>query len=201
MRILIVGANGTIGRKVSAYFEKDNEVIKVGRSTQPSMDMTDSKSIKKVLEGVGTLDAIVCIAGEAKWAAFDELTEEDFYVGFKSKLMGQVNLVRIGQQYLNDGGSFTLTTGILADESVPGTTSASMVNGALHSFVRAAALELRRGHRINVVSSGVVEDAADKYESFFPGHNPIPMRKVVNGYVKSVRGKMSGTVIRMYDNQ
>ena len=201
MRILIVGANGTIGRKVSAYFEKDNEVIKVGRSTQPSMDMTDSKSIKKVLEGVGKLDAIVCIAGEAKWAAFDELTEEDFYVGFKSKLMGQVNLVRIGQQYLNDGGSFTLTTGILADESVPGTTSASMVNGALHSFVRAAALELRRGHRINVVSSGVVGDAADKYESFFPGHNPIPMNKVINGYAKSVRGKMSGTVIRMYDNQ
>lgn len=201
MRILIVGASGTIGKKVSAHFEKNNEVIRVGRTTQPALDMTDSASIKKVLEGVGKLDAIVCIAGEAKWAAFDELTEEDFYIGFKSKLMGQVNLVRIGQQYLNDGGSFTLTTGILADESVPGTTSASMVNGALHSFVRAAALELKRGQRINVVSSGVVEDAADKYESFFPGHNPIPMNKVINGYAKSVLGKMSGTVIRMYDNQ
>jgi hypothetical protein len=149
---------------------------------------------------IADLDAVVCVAGEAKWAAFDSLTEEDFYIGLRSKLMGQVNLVRIGRDYLNAGGSFTLTTGILADDPVMLTTSAAMVNGGIHSFAKAAALEMTKGHRINVVSAGLVEDAVDRYEAYFPGHNPIPMRKVVNGYVKSVLGKGNGEIIRIYDN-
>jgi hypothetical protein len=106
----------------------------------------------------------------------------------------------MGRDYVNPGGSFTLTTGILADYPVVMTTSAAMVNGGVHSFVKAAALELEHGQRINVVSSGLVEDAVDKYEAYFPGHNPIPMKKVINGYVKSVEGKGSGEIIRMYDN-
>ena len=113
--------------------------------------------------------------------------------------MGQVNLVRIGQNYLNTGGSFTLSTGILAGHPVVMTTSAAMVNGAIHSFVKAASLELKNEHRINVVSSGLVEDAVEKYEAYFPGHNPIPMKKVINGYVRSVEGKGTGEIIRMYD--
>jgi hypothetical protein len=114
--------------------------------------------------------------------------------------MGQVNLVRIGKNYLNAGGSFTLSTGILADHPVDMTTSAAMVNGGIHSFVKAVSLELKNGIRINVVSSGLVEDAVDKYEVYFPGHNPIPMKKVVNGYLKSIQGKGTGEIIRMYDN-
>ena len=114
--------------------------------------------------------------------------------------MGQVHLVRIGQKYLNIGGSFTLTTGILADHPVELTTSAAMVNGGIHSFVKAVSLELKNEIRINVVSSGLVEDAIEKYEDYFPGHNPIPMYKVINGYKKSVEGKGTGEIIRMYDN-
>jgi len=128
------------------------------------------------------------------------MTEDDFYIGIKSKLMGQVNLVRIGKDYMNPGGSFTLSTGILADHPVVMTTSAAMVNGGIHSFVKAAALELENGIRINVVSSGLVEDAVEIYEDYFLGHNPIPMKKVVNGFVKSVEGKGNGEIIRMYDN-
>ena len=153
-----------------------------------------------MFESIGKVDAILCIAGEAKWAPFDSLTEEDFYIGLRSKLMGQVNLVRIGKDYLNAGGSFTLTTGILADHPVVMTASAAMVNGGIHSFVKAAALELKNEHRINAVSSGLVEDAIEKYEAYFPGHNPIPMKKVINGYVKSVEGKGTGEIIRMYDD-
>jgi NAD(P)-dependent dehydrogenase (short-subunit alcohol dehydrogenase family) len=85
-----------------------------------------------MFESIGNVDAVVCIAGEAKWAAFDSMTEEDFHIGLRSKLMGQVNLVRIGQDYMNEGGSFTLSTGILADHPVELTTSAAMVNGGIH---------------------------------------------------------------------
>ena len=201
MKILIIGGNGTIGKKVSERFAKKHEVVIGGRNSgDVNVDIADSKSIEAMFESVGSLDAVVCIAGEAKWADFDTMTEADFYIGLKDKLMGQVNLVRIGQKYLNLGGSFTLTTGILADYPVLQTTSPAMVNGGIHSFVKAAALELKNGVRINVVSSGLVEDAVDKYEEYFPGHNPIPMAKVVNGYVKSVEGSGTGEIIRMYDN-
>jgi NAD(P)-dependent dehydrogenase (short-subunit alcohol dehydrogenase family) len=201
MKILIIGGNGTIGKKVSDHFSKKHTILIGGRNSGEVMvDIADSKSIEAMFESIGKLDAVVCIAGEAKWAAFDSMNEEDFDIGLKSKLMGQVNLVRIGRNYVNAGGSFTLTTGILADHPVMLTTSPAMVNGGIHSFVKAASLELGNGIRINVVSSGLVEDAIDKYEAYFPGHNPIPMNKVINGYVKSVEGKGTGEIIRMYDN-
>ena len=201
MKILIIGGKGTIGKKVSDHFSKKHEIIIGGRNSGDIIvDINNSKSIEAMFESVGNVDAVICIAGEAKWAAFDSMTEEDFHTGLNSKLMGQVNLVRIGQNYLNAKGSFTLTAGILADHPVILTTSAAMVNGGIHSFVKAVSLELKNGLRINAVSSGLVEDAVDKYEAYFPGHNPIPMRKVINGYVRSVEGKGTGEIIRMYDN-
>ncbi len=201
MKILIVGGNGTIGKKVSAHLGQNHDVVIAGRSSgDVTVDMADSGSIEAMFKTVGPVDAIVAIAGEAKWAPFDQMSEEDFCIGLKSKLMGQVNLVRIGQAFLTPGGSFTLTTGILADDPVDMTTSAAMVNGALHSFAKAVALELKEGQRINVVSPGLVEDAVEIYADYFPGHNPILMPKVINGYVKSILGKGSGQVIRMYDN-
>ena len=201
MRILIIGGKGTIGDKVSRHLSKKHDLLVAGRNSgDVKVDIADTRSIETMFKSVGNVDAVVCIAGEAKWAAFESMTEADFYVGLKSKLMGQVNLVRIGRNYVTPGGSFTLTTGILADHPVELTASAAMVNGGLHSFVKAVSLELKNGTRINVVSSGLVEDAVEKYEAYFPGHNPIPMKKVINGYVKSIEGKGTGEIIRMYDN-
>lgn len=200
MKILIIGGNGTIGQTVVSHFSENNEIITAGRSSgDVTVDIAASSSIKSMFEKVGNLDAIICIAGEAKWDDFNALTEDDYYIGLKSKLMGQVNLVRIGQHYLNPKGSITLSTGILADDPVVKTTSAAMVNGGIHSFVKAVALEIENGIRVNVVSSGMVEDAYEKYRDYFPGHNPIPMKKVVNGYVRSVNGKGNGEIIRIYD--
>lgn len=198
MKILIIGGNGTIGKKVTAKFSEKHEVIVAGKSSgDVNVDISNSDSIKEMFEKTGILDSIVCIAGDAKWARFDELTEEDFYLGIRSKMMGQVNITRIGRKYLNAGGSITLTTGILGDFPVEMTTSAAMVNGAIHSFAKAAALELTDGHRINVVCSDLVEDSLEKYEDYFPGHTPVPMHKVVNGYVMCVEGKINGQIIRL----
>jgi len=200
MKILIIGGNGTIGNKVVSHFIKEDDVLIAGRTSgDVTVDITDSNSIKEMFGKIGKLDAIICIAGEAKWADFNELTEDDYYIGLKSKLMGQVNLVCIGQYYLNPKGSITLSTGILADDPVIKTASASMVNGGIHSFVQAVALEIENGIRVNVVSSGMVEDAYEKYKDYFPGHNPIPMNKVINGYLRSVKGKRNGEIIRIYD--
>lgn len=198
MKILVIGGHGTIGKTVVKRFSEKHEVLIAGRTADHKMDIADCESIKTSLAQIGKLDAIVCIAGEAKWAPFADLSEDDFYIGIRSKLMGQVNLVRIGMEHLNPGGSFTLTTGILADDPVYMTTSAAMVNGGIHSFVKAAALEVTGNKRINVVSAGLVEDAKEKYADYFPGHNPIPLERVVNSYVRSVEGKRNVEIIRIY---
>lgn len=200
MRILIIGGKGTIGNKVSSHFAQNHEVIIGGRTSgEVSVDIADSSSIQSMFDQIGKVDAIVCIAGEAKWANFNDLSEEDYYIGLKSKLMGQVNLVRIGKDYLNQDGSITLSTGILADDPVVKTASAAMVNGGIHSFVQAVALEMENGIRVNVVSLGMVEDAYEKYKDYFPGHNPVSMQKAVNAYVRGVQGRDNGKVIRVYD--
>ncbi|MFC1549927.1 short chain dehydrogenase [Candidatus Neomarinimicrobiota bacterium] len=199
MKILIVGGNGTIGSKVSDHFLNEHSVIIAGRTNSDVfVDITDTKSILKMFESLGNVNAIICAAGEAKWELIDNLSEKDFYIGLTSKLMGQVNLVRIGKDYLNPYGSITLTTGIFADKPVKMTTSAAMVNGGIHSFTKAMALELENGIRINVVSPGLVADAYEKYRVFFPGFIPIPMARVVAGYVRSVEGSETGEIIKIY---
>ena len=198
MKILIIGGNGTIGKKVKHRFAENHEVIVAGRTSgDVTVDIASSDSITAMLDVVGKVDAIVNVAGDAKWDKFDALTEDDFYIGIRSKMMGQVNLVRLGRAFLNDGGSITLTTGILADEPVDMTTSAAMVNGAIQSFVMAAALEMDRGIRVNVVSADLVEDAYEKYKEYFPGNTPVSMNKVVDGYLKSVMGKLNGQILRI----
>ena len=197
MRILVIGGNGTIGKKVSQRLLERHEVIIAGRSSgDVQVDFSDASSIKKMFEEVGEVDSIVAIAGDAKWDKFNNLSEEDFYIGIKSKLMGQVNVVRIGKDYLNKGGSITLSTGILADDPVDMTTSAAMVNGAIHSFVKAVVLELDMV-RVNVVCSDLVEDAYEKYKDYFPGNTPVPMHKIVDGYVNCIEGKITGRILRI----
>ncbi len=199
MKILVIGGKGTIGRKVTERLSEKHEVITAGRTSgDVTVDFSDSSSIKSMFEKVGKVDIIVTIAGDAKWDKFNNLSEDDFYIGIKSKLMGQVNVVRIGKDYLNPGGSITLSTGILADDPVDMTTSAAMVNGAIHSFTKAVALELENGARINVVCSDLVEDSYEKYKDYFPGNTPVPMKKIVDGYVKCIEGKITGRIIRIF---
>jgi NAD(P)-dependent dehydrogenase (short-subunit alcohol dehydrogenase family) len=199
MKVLLIGASGTIGKRIQERFAGKHEVVRAGRAgTDVTVDITDAGSIEKMYRTVERVDSVICAAGPAKFGAFSELSEDDFYVGIRGKLMGQVNLVRVGAGYVNDGGSFTLTTGILADDPIVGSTAVALVNGAVNSFVIAAAAELPRGLRVNAVCPTVVEDSAEAYGDFFAGFDPAPMQRVVNGYVRSVEGRISGRVIRIY---
>lgn len=199
MKIILIGASGTIGKRIQHRLAKKHEILQASRSgADIEVDITDSASIEKMFNSVNGVDAVICAAGPAKFGSLADLTEEDFYVGIRGKMMGQVNLVRIGQRYLSDGGSFTLTTGILADDPVMGSAALSLVNGAVNSFAIAAAMELPRGLRCNVVCPTVVEDSAQAYEDFFPGFDPAPMDKVVNAYVRAIENKINGKIIRIY---
>lgn len=194
MRVLVIGGTGTIGSAVVKALSVRHEVVAAGhRRGALRVDLASPDSISALYQSVGTCDAVISTAGLAKFAAMDQLTEEDFLLGLKNKLMGQVNVVRLGQPFLRDGGSFTITSGVLSQEPMKGSTSISMVNAGLEGFVRAAALEMPRGLRINVVSPPWVTEtlvALGMDRSI-----GIPAERVALAYVASVEGKDSGKTI------
>jgi len=198
MKIIIVGATGTIGSKVNANLEKDHEVIKVGsQSGDLQADITDPESLENLFEETGSFDALVSATGAAHFGPLQEMTAEDFDMGLQSKLLGQVNLVLTGQHYINPKGSFTLVSGILSEDPVADSVNVSAVNSAVNGFVKAAALELENDVRINAVSPGVVEDSPELFDAF-PGHTPVAMNRVVKAYRKSVLGISNGEIIKVW---
>lgn len=196
MKIIIVGATGTLGRKVTEDLKKEHEIIRVGtKSGDIQADLTNKTSLEEMFKKAGPFDALVCAAGSGHFGPLPEMTEEDFQKGLNSKLLGQVNLVLIGQHYINPKGSFTLISGVLSDDPVKNSVNVAAVNAAINAFVKAAAFELENGIRINAVSPGVVEDSPQLFDAF-PGHKPVSMERVVYAYRKSVLGHITGQVIK-----
>jgi NAD(P)-dependent dehydrogenase (short-subunit alcohol dehydrogenase family) len=187
MKILVVGATGTIGAPLAHALEGRHEVIRASHSRSAlTVDLADPASIKR-------LYAMVSAAGQAAFRPLVALSDADFALGLTNKLMGQVNLVRYGLEVLPDGGSFTLTSGILSRQPMPGGAAISMVNAGLEGFVRAAALDLPRSIRINAVAPGWVRETLVAMKM-----NPssgVPAAQVAQTYVRAVEGSMTGEVL------
>ncbi|MCM2256758.1 MAG: short chain dehydrogenase [Vicinamibacteria bacterium] len=195
MRILVIGATGTIGREVVQVFAAANEVVAVTRNSSPlSVDLGDPASIRAMYTKLGRVDAVVSAAGAtASRKPLAKLGDEDFAYSIANKLMGQVNLVRYGIEHVADGGSFTLTSGVLGRQPMPGSETISLVNLGLEGFARAAALDLPRGLRVNVVSPPWVEETLKAYGmTGIPG---LPASVVARAYARAVSTGASGTVI------
>jgi len=196
MRILIAGGNGTVGAAAVEALKGKHEILRAGRSSgDVTVDLKDRGSVDAMYKKVGKIDAAIACAGHVHFAPLPQMTSEQFMMGLNDKLMGSVNFVLAGIDYLTDGGSFTLTSGILDRDPIRMGASASTVNAALAGFVMAAAIELPRGLRINVVSPGLLQASAQKYDGFFPGHEPVSSERVGLAYVKSVEGAVTGRVI------
>lgn len=199
MRILIVGATGTLGKAVVDRLKDKHEIIKAARSGgDVTVDMTSTESIAAMYEAVGKVDAVVVTAGSAKFLPLTNMTPDDNQVAIDGKLKGQVNIVLLGLDYVNDGGSFTLVSGILMDDPIPQGASAAMANGAIRAFVKSAAIEMPRGIRINTVSPNVLEESWNDYADYFAGFVPVPASKAAAAYQKSIEGKQTGRCYEVY---
>ena len=199
MKIIVIGASGTLGKAVLAELSTRHEIVAVARRSEDvQADMRDIASLKSCFEKIGKAEAIVCAAGSVHFGPWAEMTPEKFDIGLRDKLMGQVNTVLAGQAFLNDGGSLTLTSGILNEDPIQYGAVASLVNGALESFVRAAAIELPRGLRINSVSPTVVTESLDSFGAYFRGYKAVPAREVALAYSKSVEGRQTGQIYKVW---
>lgn len=198
MKIILVGASGTIGQAIARELGERHQIIRVGRSSgEYQVDISDTASIRRLFEQVGPFDALISAAGNAHFGALEELGEKEFAVGLNDKLMGQVNLVLIGREFANDGASFTLTSGILSDDPIRYGAAVSTVNAAVDAFARAAAIELPRGLRINAVSPTILEESLPAYGPYFRGFKAVPAATVALAYAKSAEGLQTGQVYRV----
>ena len=194
MIIIVVGATGVIGSEVAkALAAKKHDVVRASRDGEVKVDVTDPDSIRSMFDEIGDVDAIVSCAGDAAFKPFAELIEADYQLGLRSKLMGQVRLAVTAKDRLREGGSITLTTGVLAMQPMPGSASISMVNAGLEGFVRAAALEMPRNLRINAVSPPWVKETLLKL-----GMDPTPglaSAELAKTYVTVVEGTQQGQIL------
>jgi NAD(P)-dependent dehydrogenase (short-subunit alcohol dehydrogenase family) len=194
MKIIIIGATGTIGNAVVDLLALDHDIVRVGfRSGDFKVDIASKASIRKLFQDVGNFDSVVSAAGLAEFGSLDSLGDEDYELGLSSKLMGQVNLVRVGREHINDNGSFTLTSGVLSQNPMPGSSSISMVNAGIEGFVRAAALEMQRGIRVNVISPIWVKETLEALGRDSSGG--MPAEQVALAYKESVEGQRNGEVL------
>jgi len=196
MKFLVVGSTGLIGSYVAKTLSKHGTVIGVSRTTQISVDVKDPASIKAMYEKVGKVDAVASCIGKVAFKPVAELTYEDYLMGLKDKALGQVELVRAGIDFLNDAGSFTLMTGVLARDPIPSGSVAALANGAIESFTLAAAIDIPRGIRINTVSPNVLVEATS-YHASFPGFHQVTAQSVADAYVKSILGKQTGQIYKL----
>jgi NAD(P)-dependent dehydrogenase (short-subunit alcohol dehydrogenase family) len=195
MRILVIGPHGTIGREIVEALSGEHTIVGASRSgADMDVDITDPASIRAMYEKAGKLDAVVSAAGSGAWKPLEQLDDDDFARSLGYKLMGQVNVVRYGLAHVNDGGSITTTSGVLARSPIPGGAAISLVNAGLEGFTRAAALEAPRGIRINVVSPPWVTETLIEMGSTDLSHG-LPAATVAKAYVRSVTGGETGEVI------
>jgi NAD(P)-dependent dehydrogenase (short-subunit alcohol dehydrogenase family) len=195
MKIIVVGATGTVGTAIVNELSPRHKVVAVGRQTgDMQVDISDSQSIEKLYQSIGKFDAVIAATGNVHFGPLSEFTAEQYNIGLQSKLMGQVNLVLIGLHYINEGGSFTLTSGVLSHDPIRLGSSSSMVNGAIESFAKSAAIEMTNNVRINVVSPTVLTESLDKYGPYFRGFESAPASRVARAYSKSVEGGQTGQI-------
>ena len=196
MKIIIVGATGTMGTYLSSAFENEHEIIRVATEGGDfQVDITSPEAIEKFFQTVGSFDALISTAGPTFVGPWKKLDDATFRKGVEGKMMGQINLVLIGQHYINPKGSFTLITGALTEEPQINFANASAANGAVEGFVRGAAIELENGIRINAVSPTVIENSPH-YFPYFPGEIPTTMKQLEFMFRKSIFGSVTGHVIK-----
>ena len=98
MKIIVIGATGTIGAAVaSALAARKHEVVRASRQGDVKVDLEEQATIGALFAAVRNADAVISCAGSAVFKPFAELSDADYALGLRSKLMGQVALARFRQ--------------------------------------------------------------------------------------------------------
>jgi len=208
VKVVVIGGNGTIGKHIAKALKEIKDLNielviaarKKGDDVQVAVDISDTKSVADFFKNVKKIDHLIVTCGDAPFGPIAKLTKEDFTKGFASKALGQIDIVLQAAKVdsINDGGSITLTTGILDIAGMPMVSGLSATNGCINSFVKAAATEMPRGIRVNVVSPGLLVETAKMFGTVMRGMRPVEGSDVANGYIRSAFGGITGKVLQVF---
>src|ERR1700675_4529253 len=199
MKIILIGANGTIGKLVQTDMAgAGHEIVKVGRKSGDfQVDIESRESIRQLYQAVGSFDAVAVAAGGGGFCPLSQLPPENWQFSLGSKLMGQISLVQEAIPFINERGSFTLVSGVLNEEPIFAGVAGATVSGALEGFARAAAVELPKGFRINVVNPTILKESEAHFGPFFPGVIPVEGWRVAQAYKRAILGVQTGRVYKV----
>ena len=194
MKIIILGASGIIGTEVDKALSIGNEIIRVGRSSgQVQCDYTTLESIQEMFEKVGEFDSLVSVVGgDSVFKPFEHLTDDDYRYGFERKFLGQIRLLKLGERFVRDNGSFVFTSGFLSHYPNPASIATGPLNAAVDTFVKNTAPLLPRGIRVNVVSPAPVVEPGQE------GKGLVTAEETAKLYVEAVKGNKTGQVLRAW---
>ncbi|MCT4638391.1 MAG: short chain dehydrogenase [Bacteroidales bacterium] len=194
-KLIVVGSTGVIGKEVVELMKSQYQVIEVNRSSGDyKLDMSDTKAVESMFKEIGGFDAIIATSGYGKWGSIDEHTIQDFHDGLNSKLMGQVNLVMIGRKYANEGATFVVSSGILAQYPVEGGLSLGVINAGLEAFVRGAALEMK-SMRVNAVSPSFARETMELMG--MDSSTGVPAIEFAKLYKEAIESGKTGEIFRV----
>lgn len=192
MRILLIGATGTIGSAVAEPLSKIHEILPVGHSSgERRVDLASKASIEALYAAAGPFDAVVSCAGSAPFGAAQDLTDDDYVHALSNKLMGQINLVRRGAGRIAPGGVFVLTSGRFGADPKPGTAAISIANAAVDAFARAASIDLAPT-RVVSVSPVFVKETAERMG--MDASNALSAANTAKAYLAALEGEMTGVL-------
>ena len=194
MKIIIIGAAGRIGKEVDKALSRNHDIVRVGiRSGDVQCDYTDTESVKAMFAEVGQFDSLISVAGgDSIFKPFKDFEDQDYRYGFEHKFLGQIRLLKLGEQFVRDNGSFALTSGFLSHYPNPASAGTGPLNAAVDTFVKTTAPLLVRGIRLNVVSPAPV------VEPDRAGKGLITAAEAAKYYVEAVEGSETGRILRAW---
>ncbi|GAA2339194.1 short chain dehydrogenase [Streptomyces caniferus] len=194
MKVLVIGATGTIGSAVVSALEASHQVVKASRTGPVRADLEDPPSLDALFREVPELDAVVCCAASGPLVDLESAADDEIAAAVRGKLLGQVALAQRAVRHLRDGGSITLTGGTFPAPLAGGSLGA-LVNTGLEGFVRNAADELPRRLRINLISPGWIKETLERMGA--DGTDGTPVAEVARAYVAAVEGAVHGETMRL----
>ena len=193
-KILVLGSTGLIGSHIVKALEGKHDVIGASLTASPfKVDISKPASIKNLFEQVGKVDAIICVAGVAKFINWHESTDNDWDFSISNKLMGQINLMRIGEYYLNDAGLIILTTGTMAQHPIVGSGILTTVNAGVEAAVMSFNLETKRHAKAFAMSPGWIKEAMEHLG--IDSSRGTPVMNIAERYAKVIEEGFEGHIV------
>jgi len=173
VRVLIVGGTGGIGRALAErYASLGSDVIitsrDAGRAAATAaeigpnvrgiaLDIAEPEKIDAMLSGVGPIDRLLIVAIER-----DANTVRNYDIAkarraVTVKLVGYTEVVHVMLDRMNTDASVVIFGGLAGQRPYPGSTTVTMVNGAVTAMVKTMAVELAP-IRFNAIHPGIIGD-------------------------------------------